>query len=125
MSTTDLDFAQALSVAEAAAVLFSQKIVETTGEPAPGAVLVHDPHLALRTLQQAARAAGNPRVKAVARQSLSTFYGVDVDRHPELVDPQFRMPGRRLLKEMATENRADPRSGQMRAGLAPVRAGSR
>jgi hypothetical protein len=63
---TDLDFAQALSVAEAAAVLFSQKIVETTGEPAPGAVLVHDPHLALRILQQAARTAGNPRVKAAA-----------------------------------------------------------
>lgn len=93
MSTTDLDFAQALSVAEAAAVLFSQKIVETTGEPAPGAALLHDPQLALSALRQIARTATNPRIAGAARHTLSAFYGVDVERHPELIDPQFRMPG--------------------------------
>ena len=76
-SQTDLHLATALSVAEAGAVLFAQKVATQTGRPVPaGGPVLHDPALALATLKQAALDdAGNPRVRAAALACLCAFFG--------------------------------------------------
>lgn len=82
---TNFDFAQALSVAEAAAVLLGQKVAQQAGAPVPGGILIHEPRTALATLQTAARTAANPRIRGAARHALNAYFGLDVDVHPELL----------------------------------------
>lgn len=87
MSQTELTLSIALSVAEAGAVLFAQKVANQTGRPvAPGGPVLHDPALALATLKQAALDdAGNLRVRGAALAILNAFFGTSPEETAALI----------------------------------------